>query len=292
MRGILGLIVYRWGRRSQDRLLVECLGPLAAELWGSGQVDRFWFDRYDARGPHLFAVFGAAQDDLDRLAGQLGGALDRYLAKNPSPEMLAPERLERVHLQTRGRRQCEVDGRPGFGANDSWEIFAHPPRGYPFGLAEPDQDEDEVWRLAAGLALWTIERIAVRTEPPGLAEAVRWTAAVDRALRAAGADSAAYWRHHASTLVPSEDGFLPDDSLVDALPDALEPRHLEKLGHLWKEAERVGGSWPELPRLVRATVWGEGWTLLRELDHVALKQQGIPVALHLPAVLFAWRLSR
>jgi hypothetical protein len=285
VRGTLGLVVYRWGRRSQDRLLVECLGPLAAQLWRNGQVDRFWFDRYDARGPHLFAVFGASQDNLDRLTGRLGGALDRYLAGNPSPETLTTERLERIHLQTRGRRQCEVDGRPGFGANDSWEVFAHPPRGYPFGLAEPDADE--VWRLAAELALWTVERIAVRTEPPGLAEAVRWTAEVDRALRAAGADPAAYWRHHAATLVSPEDG-----SLVDALPDALEPRHLENLGHLWEEAERAGGSWPELPRLVRAALGTEGWTLLRELDHAALKQQGIPVALHLPAVLFAWRLSR
>jgi hypothetical protein len=285
VRGILGLIVYRWGRHSQDRLLVECLGPLAAELWGTEQVDRFWFDRYDARGPHLFAVFGAPRDNLDRLTGRLGGALDRYLAENPSPETLTPERLERLHLQTRGRRQCEVDGRPGFGANDSWEIFAHPPRGYPFGLAEPD--EDQVWRLAAELALRTIERIECRTEPPGLAEAVRWTAAVDRALRAAGADPAAYWRHHASTLVDSDDG-----SLLDELPDALEPRHLENLGHLWEEAKRAGDSWPELPRLVRAAVGGKGWTLLRELDHAALKQQGIPVALHLPAVLFARRLSR
>lgn len=291
MRGLLGLVVYRWGRRSQDSLLVECLGPLAAELWRSGQVDRFWFDRYDARGPHLFAVFGAPLDNLAPLTDRLGGALDRYLAGNPSPETLTMERLERIHLQTRGRRQCELDGQPGFGANDSWEIFAHPPRGYPFGLAEQIRDKngaaDEVWRLAAELALWTIERIAARTEPPGLAEAVRWTAAVDRALRAAGADPAAYWRHHASTLVPSE-----DDSLLEALPDALEPRHLENLGHLWEEAERAGGSWPELPRLVQATLGGEGWALLRELDHAALKQQGIPVALHLPAVLFAWRLSR
>lgn len=274
---------------------MECLGPFAAELWRTGELDRFWFDRYDARGPHLFAVFGAPQNTLDRLAGRLSGALDRYLAENPSPETLTPERLERIHLQTRGRRQCEIDGRPGFGANDSWEVFSHPPLGYPFGLAGPDADE--VWRLATELALWTIERIAVRTEPPGLAEAVRWTAAVDRALRAAGADPAAYWRHHASTLVASEDASSEDGSpldgfRVDDLPDALEPRHLENLGQLWEAAERDGGSWPELPRLVRAALRGEGWALLRELDHAALKQQGIPVALHLPAVLFAWRLSR
>lgn len=267
---------------------MECLGPLAAELWRTGQVDRFWFDRYDARGPHLFFVFGAPADSLDRLTRRLGSALSTYLAHNPSLETLTAERLERLHLQTRGRRQCELDGWPGFGANDSWEIFAHPPYGYPFGLDEPE--EDEVWRLAAELALWTIERIASRTEAPGLAEAVRWTAAVDRALRANGAAPAAYWRHHASTLIPDD---LQEGSLLDALPDALEPRHLENLARLWEEAERAGDSWPDLPRLVRAALGGgESPALLREIDHTALKQQGIPVAFHLPAVLFAWRRDR
>jgi hypothetical protein len=289
LRGLLGLVVYRWGRRSQDSLLVDCLGPLAAELWRTGQVDRFWFDRYDARGPHLFAVLGAPVDRLERLTSRLGEALNRYLAENPSLETLTPERLERLHLQTRGRRQCEVDGWPGFGANDTWEIFAHPPYGYPFGLAEPE--EDEVWRLAAELALWTIERIASRVEAPGIPEAVRWTAAVDQALRAAGADPAAYWRHHASTLIAPEDP--GDGSLLDALPDALEPRHLENLARLWEEAERAGGFWPDMPRLVRAALGEEeNPALLREIDHAALKQQGIPVAFHLPAVLFAWRRTR
>lgn len=289
MRGLLGLVVYRWGRRAQDGLLVDCLGPLAAELWHSGQVDRFWFDRYDARGPHLFAVFGAPTDRLERLTGRLGEALDRYLADNPSRETLTAERLERLHLQTRGRRQCEVDGWPGFGANDSWEIFAHPPYGYPFGLAEPE--ESEIWRLAAELALWTIERIASRPEAPGIPEAVRWTVAVDRALRAAGVDPAAYWRHQASTLIAPDDP--GDGSLLDALPDALEPRHLENLARLWEEVERASGFWPDLPRLVRAAQGkGESPALLREIDHAALKQQGIPVAFHLPAVLFAWRRAR
>ena len=52
----LGLVAYCWGQEQQDRLLTECLKPAMEEWRSSGLTRRFWFDRFDARGPHVLGL--------------------------------------------------------------------------------------------------------------------------------------------------------------------------------------------------------------------------------------------
>ncbi|HKI01912.1 MAG TPA: lantibiotic dehydratase C-terminal domain-containing protein [Thermoanaerobaculia bacterium] len=290
----LGAVVYVWGAAAQDRLLNRCLGPAAEELRRRGVASRFWFDRYDARGPHVFAVLTVRPERQEEISKALAGELRRFLDEQPSSEDLSPNRLAQLQSQTRGRLQCKLDGRPGIAANNSFEVFEHPWRGYPFHLSDGLPGEEELWELVSGLSLWTISRLG-----PHARTATRlWTASVDREVRLADANTADYWRHHATTLLtPLSDGMSLEEqaAALDHLAKgvgALDPSFAEA----WEETSTTGPVWPGLPRLVGLSLGDSErparWSLFREIDHVTLKQLGLPVALHVPLVLYAWRNGR
>ncbi|HEV2845701.1 MAG TPA: hypothetical protein VG477_12695 [Thermoanaerobaculia bacterium] len=288
----LGLVAYVWGRGPQDRLLVEWLGPEAARLRREGLATGFWFDRYDARGPHVFSLFTVPCSAREEILPRITQGLAAHLAAHPSREALSPERLEKLHAQTRGRRQCEADGWPGFAANNSFVTFDHPARGYPFWLSAAAPEEEEIWNQAAEASLWAISRLAAGLRP--LPPAVRWVEGVDRALREAGEDPGAYWRHHVSTLLLAWDGEAGDEDLA-LLAEALGEGQKRTFARLWEEAERTAdGAPPAAPlvRLILAAPAERRWPLLREIDHVTLKQLGLPVILHAPLALYAWLRSR
>ncbi|HEY3571441.1 MAG TPA: hypothetical protein VGP73_26175 [Thermoanaerobaculia bacterium] len=286
----LAAVAYVWGAAHQDRLLLEQLGPAAGELRREGLLHGFFWDRYDARGPHLFAVLTIPEAAAPDVSGRLAARLAGHLADHPSPVELTPEQLARRHAETLGRRQCEADGRPGFAANNTFEILEHPPRGYPFRLSEGLAGEEELWRLAADLMLWTIGELAPRPGAPAAAAARRWTASVDRELRLAGVRTAEYWRYHAATLIPALAGMGPEEEA--AALAGMAARVGDRGGDLasaWREVAAAGPVWPGLPRLVRLALGVGVWDLLREIDHATLKQLGLPVAFHIPQVLHAWR---
>lgn len=290
----LGIVVYAWGALAQDQLLLECLGPAAGELCRRGVARRFWFDRYDARGPHLFAMLTAPPEAREEIAATLASRLAAHLAAHPSTAEISPERLSWLHGETRGRRQCEPDGRPGVAPNNSFEIFEHPERGYPFHLSAGLPDEAEIWSLVADLSSWTIGQLAARPGSPAMAAARRWTASMSRELQRAGARPADYWRYHAGSLLPGLlEGVSPDEeaSVLDALSSGLHAAR-PSFDQAWREAATKGPVWPGLPRLVQLATTANPastWALLREIDHVALKQLGLPVALHVPLALQTWR---
>jgi hypothetical protein len=245
------------------------------------------------RRPRPASLREAAAEIGRRLADRLGG----HLAAHPSSVVLTADQLARRHQEVRQKRQCEVDGRPGFGANNSFEVFEHPARGYPFSLGAGLPGEEEMWGLAADLSLWAIGRLEARPGSPAMAAALLWAASVDRELHRAGVRPADSWHHHARTLVPDLFGRMGPDETDAALAELSAEVGTKNpaFARAWQEVAVTGPVWPRLPDLVRLVGVGPtpppSWSLLREINHTLLKQLGVPVALHLPLVLYAWRRS-
>lgn len=298
-RANLGLAAYVWGALHQDRLLVECLAPAVGELRRQGLAHRFWFDRFDARGPHVFAVLTLPREAAPEAGDRLADRLREHLAAHPSSVALTEDQLAHRHRQVRGKRQCELDGRPGFAANNTFEIFEHPPRGYPFSLGASlsGAAEDELWRLLADLSLWSIGRLAAQPGKAAMAPALLWAASMDRELHRAGVRPADSWRHHARTLVPDLFDRLAPEETDAALAELSADVGTKNpaFGRAWQEVAATGSVWQGIPDLLRllgvAPALPQDWRLLREINHTLLKQLGVPVALHLPLVLYAWRRS-
>lgn len=300
----LGLNVYHWGARQQDRLLVECLGPVVEECRQEGLVERFWFDRFDARGPHLFILLTLPGHDEgveageDEVARRVEVRLTSYLTAHPSSEVLSSERLAQLQGDLRGKALCSEDLRPGVAANNSYVLFTHDPQGYPFRLSAGLPFETELWRLLDDLARWGIQQIAAHPPGPPLAVAVRWAAGLDAALRAAGL-AEEYWRFHAMTLLLGLEERLAaeEDQVLGSLEGAVGEKNRATFSRLWAEHSPVP-VWPHLSRLVAlaapeadASPAGRRFQLLRETVHCGWKQLGVPVPLHIPLVLFAWSQS-
>ncbi len=292
----LGVVAYVWGARHQDRLLLECLAPAVTELRRQGLARGFWFDRFDVRGPHLFALLSVPREAAPEISTRLAARIGEHLAAHPSTTEHSPEHLAQRHEASRQRRQCEPDGRTGFGANNSFEIFEHPARGYPFWLSAGLPGEDELWNLVADLTLWTVGELAARPGTPALEAAQRWVASVTTELRRAGTQPADYWLHHAPTLIPDLFAGMPPEQRAATLTElaAGVGAHHPGLAAAWREAE-AGPVWPGLPRIIGLVLAGSGggapWPLLREIDHTVLKQLGVPAVLQIPPVLYAWRRS-
>lgn len=289
--------MYYWGMEAQNRLLVEGLGPGLEELRASGALRRFWFDRYDARGPHLFVLLLPHSDAEDEVRRALGHRLDTYLADHPSTEELTREALEQRHAECRGAVQGEADALPGLADNNTYLLRPHPSEGYPFHLSQHLPGHEEIWDLAGDLSRWVIGRLDAQPYRP-VPEAIRFALALDRQLERAGADPWAYWQYHASSLLPGLAARLRagDPGLLDRLPELLGDSNLELFSRLWQRFERDPIPWQPLPSLLELTLAPEpgstagsgiSWRLQREIDHALFKGLGLPVAQHIPLALFA-----
>jgi hypothetical protein len=221
-----------------------------------------------------------------------------HLDRAPSLEALSRETLDRRHAQARGKALCETDRLPGLGENNTFHLFAHPPRGYPFHLSEGFPEEEGIWDLLHDLSLWSVEHLAAQPGSPPLGEALLWLAALARELREAPEEEEPYWRHHASTLVLGLGQRLreAEPEVLAALPASIGAKNAATFSRAWDLAVDQELPWPPLPVLlgkVRAgTVPAERRRrLLREIVHSTLKQLGLPVAVQIPMVLFAWQRS-
>lgn len=286
----LALHVYFWGDPETSRLLTDCLGPAARELRDEGLLERFWFTVFDTRGPHVVAVLSTPEGGADRVRSRMAAHLDRYLAEHPSTAPLTAEEMERRHEQCRGKRLSVIDAEPGFAPNNSYQMAEHPADGYPFWLGAEVAAQDALWGTVQDVAFWAIEQRRARASTAG---AVRWIAAVDRALLRAGEDPAECWRHHAQTLlVHLKDRLEADEAQVLAtLPTVVGERNRAVFGRLWDEPPRDSLA----DGLVEIALADDGRTpaqkrmLLRDLNHCTLAQLGQPVLHHVPLILYAWQ---
>lgn len=290
----LGVNIYVSGHFQKDRLLVECIGPVAREVRRRGSLVRFWFDRFDARGPHIFAVLTIPAEIQRAVTMLLSTRITRHLATCPASDDLDPTELAARHAACQGKTLCEPDRYPGFAASDSFVIFEHESDGYPFCLSMGAADTDALWTLVSDLSLWAIDRLGATTDR--LETAVHWVATVDRALGSHAA-SEDYWRFHAKALLPTLEGHLEKnaDATLASLRRTMRTVDSQALLRAWPETRSLGRTWPGVDQLVRTVRDGghgwsaeRSWRLLFALNHGTLKQLGLPVAHHVPLILVAW----
>lgn len=281
-----------WGREPQDRLLQVWLGPAIRRLLAEHRIDRFWFTRFDTRGPHILALFGT-DDAAGSVRADLAAELAEYLARSPSTEELSDDEIEKRHRGCRGKVISLLDREPGMAENNSFVFFPHGPPFPPYWLGErlaavPAAD------LAAELtttALWAIDRLAGDAVAAGLG----WIAGIDRALgdRGGNGEAAAQWRHHASTLLLGLEERLAtrEAEIVAGLPQLVGEVNSARFAALWEGApERWAVPAPEslLALLSDSQEERRSRARIRELSHFTLLQLGIPVSWHIPLVLYAW----
>jgi hypothetical protein len=289
-----GVNIYHWGEREQLALLIDGLRPLAQELRHEGLSEGFWFTRFDARGPHVFAVFSVPPARRFLLEERATKRLGRYLSQHPSRRVLTPAELEERHLSCRGKVLCAADHETGFAANNSTACFEHASTAYPFCHTVGLDRERELWRLLGDASLWTLDRVAAGR---GTASAMSWIASVDEGLRRAGAAAGGFWRHHASSLILTLEKRLrsTEDEVLASLQAAVGETNRRLFTPIWKHAESGGPAWPGIPRLLDIVLADDGrserqrWALLREINHWTLAQLTQPVQAHIPLVLFAWQ---
>lgn len=289
----LGCTIYYWGHREQSRLLVECIGPLASRLREQGLCRRLWFNRFDARGPHVYAVFTAAPDAFEELSAAVSDAVQAYLDASPSRTEMTPEALAERHAACRGKTQGVADAAPGLARNNTFYLNPHAPGGYPFALSEGMAAGDELWRLVEDMGSWALSRLDEAESGAATGPAARWLVAFERALAAAGHSPAAYWRHHAGTLALGfEDRVARGQASAGEVLARLGERNRHSLSRLWQAPP--GDVGPDPGRLVALVGADPGATTeqrhrrWREIVHVLLNQLGVSVAATLPMVLFAW----
>jgi hypothetical protein len=292
----LALNAYRWGDAAQDRVLAGCVEPAVRRLRGAGRVRRFWFSRFDARGPHLALFVGAPDGCAGDAGAVLTEELERWLAADPCTTVLAADELARRHDDCKGAELSSLDGEAGTAANDTVRVAPHPADGFPFRDTAAVAAEDELWELLTDLALWSAGRVGAG-EAAGAA--TLWIASVDAALRRAGAPAEAWWRRYVATLLPGlAERVRDDDELAARVPGLLGERNLARLEAAWEAAEgdprRFGGT----GRLMEIVAAADGreplerFRLFRLINHSVLGQLGRPVRMRIPLALFAWLNAR
>lgn len=290
----LGLVVYCWGMSEQSRLIASCLAPAVADLRGRG-LRRFWFDRFDARGPHVFALFTVPSERFEQARDLLDERLTAYLADHPCQVEITEEELVDRHRACRGIALCEVDAEEGFAPDNTVRFFEQPGDRYPFNLGRSLADPDRLWDLLDGLTGWTIDRLASEPGAIPTAAAVHWLAALSYILPRHCTVPEAYWHHHAASLIPNLERPADDAETVRRLTSALGERNEAALAAAWESALTEPLPWPDLPRLLDLAAGVDGSKgpgpkeLLREIVHVTLKQLGVPIKLQRPLLLYGWK---
>lgn len=293
----LGINLYLWGHGNQDRVLIECIGPTVHELLCGGLCSTFWFDRYDARGPHLLLVLGVHADRWTAATSLLSSRLYAYLEARPSMEVMHPDELAVRHEVCRGKPLCGVDAEKGLAANNTYRVFEHEANFYPFPLICGVTASDELWTRWSNISLWTLGCVA---KGESRLAAARWVATVAHALDTMAGGAEPYWRHHMERLIP---GFRTRLRTVGARTVAAEARTTmgamggDVLLTAFDEQAVLNEAMPDIDDLMQIVIKGDGcvverkWPLLYALTHTTLKQLGLGVPCHVPLILAAWLLN-
>ncbi|HEY0014948.1 MAG TPA: lantibiotic dehydratase C-terminal domain-containing protein [Longimicrobium sp.] len=89
----LGVHLHYAGDR--DRALAEWVRPVAASLLADGLAHRFFFVRYLLGGAHLRLRVQVDAADASAASARMHGEAAAFLARTPSPQPEAPERIQR-----------------------------------------------------------------------------------------------------------------------------------------------------------------------------------------------------
>jgi hypothetical protein len=285
------LNVYFWDFTEQNRLLTECLGPAVQRLRDKGVLERFWYDRFDTRGPHVTLLLGGPESGVEKVRARLNAVLDEYLRRAPSTLQLTTEELELRHKQCRGKHLCSLDLLPGLAPNNSYQWADDAEDAYVLKRLE-GMDAGELNDLLADQALWSIDQLR---RGGVTATAIRWAAGLTAALDQAGADPVEFWRFYAASLVlPLRTAITEDNPLVlEGLPRLIGERNLPVFDALWDSSLRSAPVFPGLHALATLIAAEPASRrrnhFVRELIHAVLAQLDQYVRFRIPLSLYGYQ---
>src|SRR5262249_16582200 len=152
----VGTCIYAWSEEHQNRILTECWRPLLDTLRSRVRPLRFWFDRFDRRGPHLFCLLTVPPEAALWVRGAIAGALARFLAGLAPSAAVTSEEVSSRHAACAGKAFHAIDSEPGIADENTCRIFLHE-GGYPFSLGSGSLYEAETWELVGDLSCWSLE---------------------------------------------------------------------------------------------------------------------------------------
>jgi Lantibiotic biosynthesis dehydratase C-term len=285
------LNVYFWDFAEQNRLLTDCLGPAVQRLREKGVLERFWYDRFDTRGPHVTLLLGGPESGVEKVRARLNAVLDDYLKRNPSTREIPQEELELRHKQCRGKHLCSLDLLPGLAPNNSYAWADDAEDEYVLKRTA-GMDAGDVNDLLADQALWSIDQLR---RGGVTATAIRWAAGLTAALDQAGADPAEFWRFYAASLVlPLRTAITEDNpAVIEGLPRLIGERNQAVFDALWDASLEAAPVWPGMQALA-AIIAAEPASrrrshFVRELIHAVLAQLDQYVRFRIPLSLYAWQ---
>ncbi|MEM7482694.1 MAG: lantibiotic dehydratase C-terminal domain-containing protein [Acidobacteriota bacterium] len=287
--------VYRWHLPEQTALLVNGLVPAIRDLRRTGSISHFWFDRFDARGPHLFLLLTVSPGRLGEVRRALGEAIRHHLSEHPASGEIGEDELALRHRQCLGKSLCVTDAEEGFAERDSVRWCAQPADGYPLRLLRATSRPDEAWRIFDRLADDVLRTLGEGTS--AMAAAVAWLSRLEAVLGRAWSHPSVYWRHHAASIIRR---MQTEDDMAARLAEVLGPANLDLLSRAWEsESSSEGPTAAALERLLAIIPPGEhrpsetspytGAALLREVVHVTLKQLALPIHRQRPLILYGWK---
>jgi lantibiotic biosynthesis dehydratase-like protein len=289
----LGANIYYWGIAEQRRLLLEGVRPWAMKARQEGWASRFWYCRYDARGPHVFVLFTTTNECKGVLRGFLEARISEFLREIPSREQLSLEQLEKHHRECRGRELSIADGMEGLADNNTYLMFDHESGAYPLNFSAAMPGAAEFWERMEKLCFWTIDQL----EQDPTKAAIRWLAAVDRCLPGSGLVPEQYWRLHASTLIRPLRARLETNEaeVLSSLPAIVSESNRRVFSCVWDELNNGSAFELDLAGLVKLIAEDNRGAverrlrLLREINHLVMGQLGQWVKFEIPIVFYAWQ---
>ncbi len=292
----LALNIYSWGAAGKTRLLHELLLPALEPLYLEGRLTRWLFDRFDARGPHLFVLLGApSQDQRRRLEEDLAAQIESFQAAFPCREELTEEALWAQHAACRGKSLCALDRLDGLASNNSFLFAPQGESDYPFSIFRRTRDVPDFWRAFADESFWAISQLAA-SDGRAMGPALRWAATFDHTLEELGVDAESYWRYHLCTLLPAlAERFEAEApaAVLASLAPLVKEKNRQVFGRIWQVTAAEEGRDPRAVALLRSLLRGFGaeseFAAPREVFHLSLKQLGLELTFQISIVLYAWQ---
>lgn len=294
----VALVIYRWSAEAQDRVLVDCLEPKLRALRMHGHVGTFWFDRFDARGPHVTLLFSLPVATRDAMLAELGNDLACYLSAHPDEEAWADEQVVERHEGCLGKTLCEADRLTGLAARDTFLLTDHASTEYPWSLTRNHGPEGAFWLRVEEMCWWSLQQLKAYPRSTGGRHglALQFVHAVDQVIRRDGSWRVGFWRYSAARLFHFLDNERFDDAAfcIRSFPPWVGEANMRSFKEAWLSLE--GGSPPfaGLDELVRRSQKEvdrsrmSEFGLLREVVHGCLAQLGVPTRLRATLFVFAW----
>lgn len=295
MKGVLAGNVYCHTPAEQNRLLIEVVGPFASAALAAGRLEFFLFDRFDARGPHVYLLLAGSDAETSRgLAEELEAEIARFLLDLPESPGPTDEEMQNWHDSCRGKFLCEMDRLPGFGVRNSQSWAPHREDAYPFWIWSDLARASDFFRAITAQSAGAIGQLAVHRGGSAVGPALRFAASLDHALRRLGLAAENYWGYHLATLLPERTEAIAETPVATAerFAPLVSAGNRATFDRFYAAVAEPGREDPQAARIAEALaaeLTGErGYRALREVVHLSLKQLGLNVGLQIPLIVYSW----